>query len=102
MLRRTAQDPPVPLGGFVGRLPTRFRRLARPGTTTRPAATASPRLLARLVAAALVVVAIALLAVPAQAQDGDDGDRERADEVLVINVSGLIDPVVVSFIEQSL
>jgi membrane-bound serine protease (ClpP class) len=61
------------------------------------------------VLAGLVLVVLGTLTAAAQAGAGggtepaDEPTSSRgADEVLVINVSGLIDPVVVSFIEQSL
>src|SRR5690606_5602164 len=106
MLRRTAQDPRVPLGGFVGRIPTPLR----PPRRRRAARVARPLL--------LVVVALGLLGPagsgPAGAQGGGDDDggtttttisaerRRAAGEVLVVNASGLLDPVLVDFLEQSL
>lgn len=81
----------------MGRLPT---------PPSPPRQRATPRRRAALVGALLLTSALsALFAGPAAAvRGGGNGDgppREDPGKVLVINVSGLIDPVLASFIESS-
>src|SRR4051794_16213295 len=93
MLRRTAQDPCSPRRHAV-------RRLPRTGTV------------AVLLGALLLVLGLVGPAAPAGAQDSDPGgttstttpplDLEANGFVAVVKVSGLLDPVLVDFVNQSI
>src|SRR5829696_652447 len=101
MMRRTAQDPPVPFrgpdspGGCVGRLPS---------PPWPPGQRGAVRWRLAFAGALLAITAtVPLLAGPAAASRRGGATDPGAPgsgpgEVLVINVSGLIDPVVATFI----
>src|SRR6478735_7726 len=88
MLRRTAQGPCSPRRHAVRRLPTTGAVLA-------------------VLGALLVVLGLAGPVASAAAQDSDttsttaDGTTTTTDFVAVVKVSGLLDPVLVDFVEQS-